>query len=210
MVTLAAARKAGFRPSGSSCDRAGCWLKTAFFVGEEMVQLRDATRRNLLITCFMRLMLVNMFRSFCRSGSIYYCSALGSIRAASPSHEALTGPKWSSSAVYFSTLQLHILRIWGHYPTDGGSQAAGDDGDYAGLPDGDLPAVGLHQPRVVAAERREVDPNQPHALQVAPVRRVSDSPRRRGGTEKAARVEPTRFQDLVRRSRRDDPQIDAD
>ena len=75
-----------------------CWGKTAFFVAEEMVQLRDATRRNLPYHLFMRLMLVNMFQIILSFGLDYYC-LLHLNRSAFSVDEGLTGSDGDGAAV---------------------------------------------------------------------------------------------------------------
>ena len=50
-----------------------CELKAAFFVGEQMVQLRDATRVNLAYHKFMRMILVNMLQITLSFALDYYC-----------------------------------------------------------------------------------------------------------------------------------------
>lgn len=82
-----------------------CWKKTAFFIGEEMIQLRDATRMNLAYHKFMRLMLVNMFQIILSFGLDYYC--LLEVDAGSFSvNSALQGAELVFECVYFSTLNF--------------------------------------------------------------------------------------------------------
>ena len=82
-----------------------CWTKTLFFITEEMVQLRDATRVNLAYHKFMRLMLVNMFQIILSFGLDYYC--LLSVDEKSFSiNESLIGAERIFECVYFSTLNF--------------------------------------------------------------------------------------------------------
>ncbi len=82
-----------------------CWMKTVFFVVEEMIQLRDATRLNLAYHKFMWLMLVNMFQIILSFGLDYYC--LLQINGQSFSvNEELYGSELIFECVYFSTLNF--------------------------------------------------------------------------------------------------------
>ena len=82
-----------------------CGLKAAFFVGEEMVQLRDATRMNLAYHKFMRMMLVNMFQIVLSFGLDFYC--LLSVDPQSFSvNPLLSGAELVFECVYFSTLNF--------------------------------------------------------------------------------------------------------
>ncbi len=82
-----------------------CWAKTTFFIAEEMIQLRDATRINLPYHKFMHMMLVNMFQIILSFGLDYYC--LLSIDAQSFSVAThLRGAELVFECVYFSTLNF--------------------------------------------------------------------------------------------------------
>lgn len=82
-----------------------CWAKTTFFVAEEMVQLRDATRINLAYHKFMRMMLVNMFQIILSFGLDYYCLLLVDAQSFSVAPH-LRGAELVFECVYFSTLNF--------------------------------------------------------------------------------------------------------
>lgn len=82
-----------------------CWMKTVFFVIEEMIQLRDATRMNLAYHKFMWLMLVNMFQIILSFGLDYYCLLQVNPHSFSVNLE-LYGPELIFECVYFSTLNF--------------------------------------------------------------------------------------------------------
>lgn len=82
-----------------------CWVKTAFFAIEEMIQLRDATRMNLAYHKFMWLMLVNMFQIILSFGLDYYCLLQINGQSFSVNPE-LYGPELIFECVYFSTLNF--------------------------------------------------------------------------------------------------------
>ncbi len=82
-----------------------CWIKTAYFVAEEAVQLREATRMNLAYHKFMWLMLINMFQIILSFGLDYYCllSVNGQSFSVNPE---LKGAEVVFECVYFSTLNF--------------------------------------------------------------------------------------------------------
>ena len=82
-----------------------CGLKAAFFVGEEMAQLRDATRMNLAYHKFMRLMLVNMFQIVLSFGLDFYCLLTVDTQSFSV-NPVLSGAELVFECVYFSTLNF--------------------------------------------------------------------------------------------------------
>lgn len=82
-----------------------CWMKTVFFVVEEMIQLRDATRMNLAYHKFMWLMLVNMFQIILSFGLDYYCLLHVNGQSFSVNPE-LHGFELVFECVYFSTLNF--------------------------------------------------------------------------------------------------------
>lgn len=82
-----------------------CWMKTVFFVVEEMIQLRDATRMNLAYHRFMWLMLVNMFQIILSFGLDYYCLLQVNGQSFSVNPE-LYGSELIFECVYFSTLNF--------------------------------------------------------------------------------------------------------
>jgi hypothetical protein len=138
-----------------------CWLKTAFFVGEEMVQLRDATRRNLPYHLFMRLMLVNMFQIILSFGLDYYCLLSVDPRSFSVD-EALTGPKLVFECVYFSTLNFTFFGYGDITP----QSVAGKLLAMTEITLAFLTVIFLLSDFISLKEslqRREVDLNQPHA-----------------------------------------------
>ena len=82
-----------------------CWMKTAFFVVEEMIQLRDATRMNLAYHKFMWLMLINMFQIILSFGLDYYCLLQVNGQSFSVDQE-LHGLALIFECIYFSTLNF--------------------------------------------------------------------------------------------------------
>jgi len=82
-----------------------CWKKTTFFIGEEMIQLRDATRVNLAYHKFMRLMLFNMLQIILSFGLDYYCLLMVDTGSFSVS-DHLHGAELVFECIYFSTLNF--------------------------------------------------------------------------------------------------------
>ncbi len=82
-----------------------CELKAAFFVGEQMVQLRDATRVNLAYHKFMRMILVNMLQITLSFALDYYC-LLSVDRQSLSVNPLLSEAELAFECLYFSTLNF--------------------------------------------------------------------------------------------------------
>lgn len=139
---------------------AACWIKTSFFIGEEMVQLRDATRRNLPYHLFMRLMLVNMFQIILSFGLDYYCLLSVNPRSFSVD-EALTGPELVFECVYFSTLNFTFFGYGDITPQTVAAKLLAMTEITLAF----LTVIFLLSDFISLKEslqRREIDPNQPH------------------------------------------------
>lgn len=162
VVTLAAAQQGWLPPFWIKVLIVlACWLKTAFFVGEEMVQLRDATRRNLPYHLFMRLMLVNMFQIILSFGLDYYCLLSVDPRSFSVD-EALTGAKLVFECVYFSTLNFTFFGYGDITPQTVAAKLLAMTEITLAF----LTVIFLLSDFISLKEslqRREADPNQPHA-----------------------------------------------